>query len=506
MDPNPNTGHVFLLHCDAENLAADAILVPGKPVHTSGVVAIESPDSRVKVFEAPIVASSVDLDDLLSQAKEVVQGFLDAATTAVDGSQFRRAKPLLALPVFGVGRMDPNDLIHEEGAIISVVLPMLYEHVNKNNVDVALCTIDISAYNVMQVQRENLCPIKGGPFWMLDEQTKKCAERLADDALRGSLTLFFGAGASYPSGLPSWGGLLEDLAVKAGFTEEERKGLKDLDFLDQPTLIEAKMGMEFRQEIAKSVQGGRYTPTHAILAELRVPSATTNYDDLFEAAAASHKDDDASEGVILSLPWNSDKVRDQGAKTARSLLKLHGCVSHPESIVLTREDYMRYEDDRRALRGVVQEMLITSNMLFVGFSMTDENLHKIIDEVREGLGRKKDEKRDKLGTITALLENKMFTQLWGQDFHVTTFGKSWGDNPAWVHDCFFDYMGTLVASRKARCSFILNPKFSRLLSEEEKRIAEALAPLVEISSDPKIQSAEAWNDVQKLLSLLGAPE
>lgn len=502
-----NCGHVFLLHCDAENLAADAILLPGNPGPPSGVRALEtSPDSRVKLYEAADTHGAADTDQLLATGLQIVNDFLAAATEAVGSvdSKFRRAKPLLALPLIGVGRMDPDDLVRDEGTAVSTILPVLYEHVNKSGVDVALCTTDVSAYRVMQVQREKLCPFQNGAFWMLSKKMKQHAELLATDALRGSLSLFVGAGVSYPSGLPSWGGLLGGLAAEAGFSEEDQKKLKELDYLDQPTLIEEKMGRQFRLAIAKAVQGGRYTPTHAVLAELRVPSATTNYDDLFEAAAASTSDE---KDTVMRLPWASAEVSETGSRSARTLTKLHGCVSHPDEIVLTRQDYMRYEDDRRALRGLVQQMLLTSNIVFIGFSMSDNNLHKIIDEVREALNRKNRKNRtDKLGTITTLTENEMFRQLWDQDFNVVAFGQSWADNPAWIHDCFFDYVGTLVASRKAHCSFILNPKYGSLLSEEEKKIAEALGPLVEIADDPKIQETDAWVDVRKLLSLLGAPQ
>lgn len=105
----------------------------------------------------------------------------------------------------------------------------------------------------------------------------------------------------------------------------------------------------------------------------------------------------------------------------RWLLKMHGCVSHPDDIVLTRvrlslndhaipvivcssahchllfpfncsrkgmllmifikEHYMRYQTRRSALSGIVQSLLITRHMLFVGFSLKDDNFHRIVDVV-----------------------------------------------------------------------------------------------------------------------------
>ena len=92
---------------------------------------------------------------------------------------------------------------------------------------------------------------------------------------------------------------------------------------------------------------------------------TTNYDTLFEDASSGMK-----ERGIAILPWKP-------ANKERWLLKMHGDVNHPKDIVLVRSDYMRYDERRSALRGIVQAMLITGHMLFVGFSLTDDNLYYV---------------------------------------------------------------------------------------------------------------------------------
>jgi hypothetical protein len=112
---------------------------------------------------------------------------------------------------------------------------------------------------------------------------------------------------------------------------------------------------------------------------------TTNYDQLFEEASA------ASRIKVSVLPY------DPSADNERWVLKMHGCISHPQDIVLTRVDYLRYESRRAALMGIVQSLLITKvplptitsslrrfvlmriavqHMLFVGFGMTDDNFHR----------------------------------------------------------------------------------------------------------------------------------
>lgn len=46
---------------------------------------------------------------------------------------------------------------------------------------------------------------------------------------------------------------------------------------------------------------------------------------------------------------------------------------------------MRYQTRRSALSGIVQSLLITRHMLFVGFSLRDDNFHRIVDEVRRSV-------------------------------------------------------------------------------------------------------------------------
>jgi hypothetical protein len=65
---------------------------------------------------------------------------------------------------------------------------------------------------------------------------------------------------------------------------------------------------------------------------------------------------------------------------------MHGCVSKPDDIVITSADYSNFEKSKlKALGGIVQSSLMTSHFLFVGYSMTDKNYLRIVDEVGRAL-------------------------------------------------------------------------------------------------------------------------
>src|SRR5207248_11780402 len=98
------------------------------------------------------------------------------------------------------------------------------------------------------------------------------------------------------------------------------------------------------------------------------------------------------------------------------MLKLPGCVSHPEDIVLTRQDLIGYAARHAALAGVVQTLLITRHMLFVGFSLNDDNFHRIADAARRVVHAPGCRGRGKpFGTALVLERSGLMEELWKDD-------------------------------------------------------------------------------------------
>ena len=79
----------------------------------------------------------------------------------------------------------------------------------------------------------------------------------------------------------------------------------------------------------------------------------------------------------------------------RWLLKLHGCVA-PErrkDNVLTRGDSLSLREHRATLTGLVQALLVTRHMLFVGFGLADDHFRAVVHDVRRALGSGRDAAR-----------------------------------------------------------------------------------------------------------------
>merc|ERR1711918_15099 len=112
----------------------------------------------------------------------------------------------------------------------------------------------------------------------------------------------------------------------------------------------------------------------------------------------------------------------------------------------------------------MQDLIFSMQMLVVGFSLTDENLHMIMGQIHNAL-HERGRSRKPLGTILNLVEHQFFKKLWDQNFHVASLGISWADDPAWKHDVFLDYFASCLVAKRAASSFVLNPKYMTLLSE-----------------------------------------
>src|SRR4029079_5101963 len=107
-------------------------------------------------------------------------------------------------------------------------------------------------------------------------------------------------------------------------------------------------------------------------------ATTPNYDRLFEDAWSVPEPDDLS---ILPGAIKPD--------ARRWLLKMHGCLSDPDRVVLTRSSYPRYDEQLPARRGVVQASCVARPVLLVGFSLPHDNFHRIVDAVRRLRGERR---------------------------------------------------------------------------------------------------------------------
>lgn len=67
------------------------------------------------------------------------------------------------------------------------------------------------------------------------------------------------------------------------------------------------------------------------------------------------------------------------------LYKLHGCADSPQDIVITEEDYCRFEKNSVLISAKIISMMMYSPIIFMGYSLTDINIRKIIKDFTRSL-------------------------------------------------------------------------------------------------------------------------
>lgn len=531
--------HIFLVHGDLRRMACDGWLLPSGPTfrHEERTWYPEYADhwraeaaevygdghvARVANWPPPNAARSLSppwLVDVVG-ADRPIQFFVDRALAFVEAASARlrvhpneirltrRARPLLALPLIGTGA---GGAAYRAGDMAAALLPALQAKATECGVDVALVLLHASKYAAAVRVREHTLGVdtRNWPVALNDDE-HRALEELTEWARTGQLVLFIGAGVSIGAGLPSWDGLLTQLAVDENilppndhdFVERFHK----LNPLDRARVIE--MELHRRGESIADAMGRilRAHPNpslaHCLLAMLPVDEAvTTNYDELFEIACEGNGQ------PVAALPWEA--VSDK----SRWLLKLHGSLEHPEDLVFTRSDYLRYDERRAALKGIVQAMLMTRMMLFVGFSMNDDNFHRIIDDVRKARVHSSDRSESarggawgtsqRFGASLGLRRDPVFERLWGQDLQqisVEAPQHLGEDAPAARRlEIFLDALAQQSATANAH---LLDPRFDAILTDHERRLRDLLSAL-DKQADAGVRSTRAWPLVEELLRTLG---
>jgi hypothetical protein len=140
-------------------------------------------------------------------------------------------------------------------------------------------------------------------------------------------------------------------------------------------------------------------------------AVTTNYDRLFERAWC-----DAGRSFAV-LPNQT------AAESAAWLLKMHGSVDDPKHIVLSREDYLRFENEGVALAGLVQSMLLTRHILFVGYSLSDDNFHRLVHQVRGIVGTSEAGRLRPFATALSPTPAHPIQELWSEDVRFVNTGE-----------------------------------------------------------------------------------
>lgn len=98
---------------------------------------------------------------------------------------------------------------------------------------------------------------------------------------------------------------------------------------------------------------------------------TTNYDSLLELIYPEF------------TPVIGQKILYANHGSIGEILKIHGCCSDPESIVITREDYDDFIKKKKYLSAKLLTFFAEHPLLFIGYSAEDSNIRNILSDIDE---------------------------------------------------------------------------------------------------------------------------
>jgi hypothetical protein len=498
-------GHLFVAHGDLTKLACNALLIPcdsegnvnkawrtilPKDLRPSkrypGWLALDRRPNDAGVIDLPTVDgrglwafASVDVngettpEQVVARTSKAIEHVCQHVPDQDD-----RATPLIGIPLVGTGH---GGLDARRAEVIEKLLKRC--RAMPLSADIALILFDRRDFAAVQERRETT-------DWAdLRSALHPHADRLGKLAARGELSLFLGAGVSKPVGLPDWWDLLTALAVEAKCDLPSRRG----NPFKAAAPIKKALGDKYSKAISHQLRRRKHGIGHALLASLGAKRmVTTNFDRCME--------------IALKAPVGKDfrVLTRQLARGGSSwLLKLNGDVQDPATIVLTDSDLKRHPYERRALEGVVQSLLLTSHLFFVGFSFTDKNFLKLASAVSNVRSRARDKDSSQPGTALALTADEG-NRVRYKDLHMLSMDETSPKAGARLLEIFLDRLVWTAATQGNLASeYLLDPRYESGLSECDAALRTLLVTMSDEASK-KAKSSSGWKRVDACLRDLGA--
>ena len=208
-------------------------------------------------------------------------------------------------------------------------------------------------------------------------------ESLFQSISKGEVVLWAGAGLSLYAGLPS-GARLREILYE-GLTPLEKEEVRknsDLSHLaDEICKLKGNRNYIITVLTSTFTKDFSSTETHKIIS--KIPHfrniITTNYDRLFENAYGNKLN------LIFSdshTPYIDDKKV--------NLFKIHGDLSDPDSIIITKSDYNRFfenDTEQNTIWNIIKGIVATKSILFIGYNLEDSNVEVIFNKIKNKTGK-----------------------------------------------------------------------------------------------------------------------
>lgn len=193
---------------------------------------------------------------------------------------------------------------------------------------------------------------------------------------KNQLVIFVGSGVSANSGLPTWKQMIRQIAARlpadfnsdAPFNPEVYLRIPEYLYEQDDSPGHAAYYRAIT-EILKSEAPAN--PIDELIFEIRPHHiVTTNVDDLLE------RSDSLNTRLYAVVSQDADLL---SVSSDRYLIKMHGDIKDPKTVVVKESDYLDYEQNHPLVATFIRSLLINHTFLFIGYSLNDYNLNLILN-------------------------------------------------------------------------------------------------------------------------------
>ena len=197
--------------------------------------------------------------------------------------------------------------------------------------------------------------------------------------------VFLGAGASAGcvatngfSNPPKWGDLLTTLAAKIRNHEDEKilasQLIVELKYLDAAEVILSSLNRaDYVDAMRQIFEQPRYQASEIHQAVLQIDPKiviTTNYDTVYDLYC---RQGIAKDGYNI-FKYTDTHLVSQLRSPIRCVVKAHGCITDPDTMVLTRSEYFSAKQRSPHFFKILDALFLTHTILFIGYSLTDPDI------------------------------------------------------------------------------------------------------------------------------------
>lgn len=179
---------------------------------------------------------------------------------------------------------------------------------------------------------------------------------------------------------------------------------------------------------------------------------TTNYDQFLESIFKDYSVFIGQEELIFSDIFQIGE-----------LYKIHGCASKPDSIVITQQDYEKFQKSSAYLIAKILTIFLEYPIIFMGYSIQDQNILNILESIANCLTQEK---------LDILKDRFIFIEYDETKEEISTFSKSFASgnviSMTRITTNNFSAIYEAILENKAK----YNPKILRKLRHDIYKLAK----------------------------------